>query len=79
LAAFARLREQAFECHQIGIGLALADLMAASAQRDFLRPLELALRAVRAGSEEPILGAAAEIRTMALAVLRELQGARPVS
>lgn len=75
--AFGKLREQAIECHQIGIGVRLAELMAASAQQDFLRPLELALRAAHAGSEDPILGAAAETRAIALEVMRELIAVKP--
>jgi DNA-binding transcriptional regulator YhcF (GntR family) len=76
--SFGTLREQAFECHRIGIGLKLADLMAASAQHGFLLPLEVALRAAHEGTQEPIMGAPAETQAIALEVLRELGGSRPM-
>jgi DNA-binding transcriptional regulator GbsR (MarR family) len=69
--ALFRLREQARECHAIGLGPALSDLMAGSAYADFLRPMELALRAA-AGDAEALDGTAPEIRAMAEEVLAEI-------
>ncbi|MGH8477021.1 MAG: MarR family transcriptional regulator [Methylococcales bacterium] len=51
--AMFRLKEQARECHTIGLGLALSDLIAASPHADFLRPLELALRAAHGDRDSP--------------------------
>ena len=69
---FYRLREQARECHRLGIGEKLAALMDASLYRDFLRPLALALRA--AGPEGlDVLGAAPpEMAILAREVYDEL-------
>jgi hypothetical protein len=69
---FYRLREQARECHRLGIGSKLAALMDASLYRDFLRPLALALRA--AGPEGlDVLGAAPpEMAILAREVYDEL-------
>ncbi|MGH8500331.1 MAG: hypothetical protein ACRERV_16210, partial [Methylococcales bacterium] len=51
--AMFRLKEQARECHTIGLGLALSDLIAASPHAEFLRPLELALRAAHGDRDSP--------------------------
>jgi len=74
--AFADIREQVFECHQMGVGARLADLMARSELADFLLPYRLALQAAEAGSDEPMLDAATEVQAMAKEVLRELVAAR---
>ena len=70
-AAFAMIRVQVFECHQMGIGIRLAELMARSELADFLLPYQLALHAA-AGSDGPMMNAAAEIQVMARAVLLDL-------
>ncbi|HWR00413.1 MAG TPA: tetratricopeptide repeat protein [Chlorobaculum sp.] len=69
---FYRLREQARECHRLGIGVKLATLMDGSLYRDFLRPFSLALRA--AGPEGlDVLGAAPpEMAILAREVYEEL-------
>lgn len=69
--ALYKLREQARECHGIGLGLALAALMAQSAHADFLKPLALALRAA-AGEAEALDGIPPELRTMAEEVKRDI-------
>ena len=45
---FHRLKEQARECHRIGLGAPLKDLMDKSAWADFLQPYALALGAAAA-------------------------------
>lgn len=72
-ASFSRLRAQVSECHRMGIGQRLADLMQASPLADFLAPFALALSAAGAGSMEALDGASAEIRVLASEVLRELE------
>lgn len=69
--ALFRVREQARECHGVGLGLALAALMAQSAHADFLKPLALALRAA-AGEAEALDGIPPEMRTMAEEVMRDI-------
>jgi len=65
------LREQSRECHDIGLGPALAELMAQSAHANFLKPITLALRA--ASSEvEALDGIPPELRTMVEEVLRDI-------
>ena len=61
---FHKLKEQAAECHQIGKGPALADLMENNPHADFLQPFSLALRAA-SGDEEALRGVAPEIREIA--------------
>lgn len=68
---FSRLREQACECHRIGLGPALAELMTQSARADFLKPISLALRAA-AGEAEAMDGIPPELRTMAEEVMRDI-------
>ena len=75
-SAFFRLREQCWECHPMGLGLPLADLMEASAWEAFLSPFSLALRAAASG--EAPAGAAPEVLTLAQEVLQELR-ALPVA
>ncbi|MDS4071198.1 MAG: tetratricopeptide repeat protein, partial [Candidatus Competibacter sp.] len=65
------VREQARECHGIGLGSALAELMAQSAHASFLKPLALALRAA-AGQAEALDGIPPELRTMAEEVMRDI-------
>jgi Flp pilus assembly protein TadD/energy-coupling factor transporter ATP-binding protein EcfA2 len=75
--AFAKIREQIRECHAIGLGPALRDLMNASPWADLLQPFALALGAAAAADPaEPLAGAPAELRTVAEEVLASLQGTR---
>ena len=69
--ALHRLESQARECHRIGLGTALAELMARSAHADFLKPIALALRAA-AGETEALDGIPPELRTMAEEVMRDI-------
>ncbi|MDS4041498.1 MAG: tetratricopeptide repeat protein [Candidatus Competibacter sp.] len=69
--ALNKLREQARECHGIGLGSALAELMAQSAHASFLKPLALALRAA-AGQAEALDGIPPELRTMAEEAMRDI-------
>ena len=66
-----KLREQAGECHRIGLGSALAELMAQSAHASFLKPIALALRTA-AGEAEALDGIPPELRTMVEEVLRDI-------
>jgi len=70
LALF-RVREQARECHGIGMGPALAELMEQSPHASFLKPIALALRAA-AGEAEALDGIPPELRTMAEEVMRDI-------
>lgn len=70
LALF-RLQEQARECHAIGRGPALADLLEASPHSELLQPIALALRAAEQGPQA-LDGVAAEIRTMAQESLKDI-------
>ena len=72
--AFYRLREQCWECDEIGLGQALADLMQASSLADFLQPFSLALLAATSG-EAPV-GAAPEFLSLASEVLEEIRARR---
>ncbi len=65
------LQEQARDCHSIGLGPALAELMAQSAHASFLKPIALALRAA-AGETEALDGTPPELRTMAEEVMRDI-------
>lgn len=69
--AFFRLREQCWECHPMGLGPQLAELMEVSAWESFLLPFSLALRAAASG--EALAGAAPEVLTLAGEVLQELR------
>ncbi len=69
---FFRIKEQCWECQQIGRGEALADLMANNAYAEFLKPFELALRTVN-GDSESIKGAAVEIQQLAEEVVLEIR------
>lgn len=69
--ALYRLRRQARECHGIGLGPALAELMAESPHANFLKPIALALRAA-AGEAEALDGIPPELRTMAEEVMRDI-------
>ncbi len=66
-----KLREQAGECHGIGLGPALAELMTQSAHASFLKPIALALRAA-SGEVEALDGIPPELRTMAQEVMRDI-------
>ncbi|WP_089728048.1 tetratricopeptide repeat protein [Candidatus Thiosymbion oneisti] len=70
--ALFRLQEQARECHAIGRGPALADLLEASPHAELLRPIALALRAADQGPQA-LDGVAAEIRTMAEESLKDIR------
>jgi Flp pilus assembly protein TadD/predicted ArsR family transcriptional regulator len=71
--AFARLREQSRECHAIGLGLALHDLMIASPWADLLQPFALALEAAAADDPaEALAGIPAELRAVAEEVLASI-------
>lgn len=70
--AFFRLREQARECHQIGIGSALAGLMDESAYADFLKPFSLALRSVGADGEDALAEAPPEVALLAREMRAEI-------
>jgi hypothetical protein len=75
---FDLLVEQAAECHQIGLGPALAGLMEESPYADFLKPLSLALR-VAAGADDGVLASEPpEIATMAEAVLVKIRKYQPI-
>jgi DNA-binding transcriptional ArsR family regulator len=69
--ALYELQEQARECHGIGLGPALAELMTQSAHASFLKPIALALRAA-AGEAEALDGIPPELRTMAEEVVRDI-------
>jgi predicted ArsR family transcriptional regulator len=69
--ALYRLRQQARECHGIGLGPALAELMAQSAHASFLKPIALGLRAA-SGEAEALDGIPPELRTMAEEVMRDV-------
>ena len=58
------LYQQCWECQQIGLGLALAELMSKSQYKEFLEPLELALRKIN-GDDDSIKGAAFEVQQLA--------------
>lgn len=66
-----KLKKQARECHGIGLGPALAELMAQSAHASFLKPIALALRTA-AGEAEALDGIPPELRTMAEEVMRDI-------
>ena len=67
-----RLDEQARECHQLGRGRALADLMAASSHADFLRPMILALYLLD-GNEDATLTWPLELQHLAREIADEWQ------
>lgn len=69
--ALYRLQRQARECHDIGLGPALAKLMAQSAHANFLKPMTLALRAA-SGEVEALDGIPPELRIMVEEVLRDI-------
>jgi len=68
---FFRLKEQIKECHDIGKGAALADLIEQSDFADFLKPYTLALRAAQ-GDPNAFKGVAKEIASMADEVYRDI-------
>lgn len=70
--ALFRLQEQARECHAIGRGPALADLLETSPHAELLQPIALALRAADQGLQA-LVGVAAEIRTMAEESLKDIR------
>jgi Flp pilus assembly protein TadD len=74
-SAFFLLREQARECHQIGIGPALANLMSESTYAEFLRPFSLALRAAGQEGEDALATAPPEMADIAREVLADLRRA----
>ena len=69
--AFFRLRKQCWECHSIGLGQPLAQMMEASSWGAFLLPFSLALRAATSGDAPS--GAAPEVLILADEVLLELR------
>jgi tetratricopeptide (TPR) repeat protein len=69
--ALYKLREQARECHCIGLGSALAERMEQSQHANFLKPIALALRAA-AGEVEALDGIPPELRVMAEEVMRDI-------
>ena len=69
--ALFRLQEQARECHAIGRGPDLADLLEVSPHAELLRPIALALRAADQGPRA-LDGVAAEVRTMAEESLQDI-------
>ncbi len=69
---FFEIKEQSWECQQIGRGLALVDLMAGNPYAGFLKPFEMALRKVN-GDNETIKGAPLEIRQLAEEIVIEIQ------
>jgi Flp pilus assembly protein TadD len=75
--AFAKIREQTRECHAIGLGPVLRDLMGASPWADLLQPFALALGAAAATDPaEALAGVPAELRTVAEEVLASIQERR---
>lgn len=72
--AFFRLKEQTRECYAIGLGVALMELMTASAWSDFLQPFTLALAVATQNDVQAIIGAPMEIRVLAEEVLEGLAG-----
>jgi tetratricopeptide (TPR) repeat protein len=58
------VEEQAVECHALGLGLAMADLLAKDPMADRLKPIELALRHAN-GQAESLLDQPAELQAMA--------------
>ena len=72
--AFSRLKEQARECQDIGLGSSLKDLMGAGTWADFLQPFALALGAAAADDPaDALAGAPPELRTLAEEILAELR------
>jgi Flp pilus assembly protein TadD len=61
---FFRIKELCWESQPMGLGLALAQLMADNVYAEFLKPFELALRKVN-GDSETIKGAPLEIQQLA--------------
>ncbi|MBC7953535.1 MAG: tetratricopeptide repeat protein [Rhodospirillaceae bacterium] len=70
--AFFRLMEQARECHEIGLGKALRDLMEESQFADFLQPFSLALHAAALGDADSVAAAPPEVQALAQEVLDQL-------
>lgn len=68
------LEEQMYECHQIGCGLALADLLAQSPHAPRLLPLELALRHAN-GQAERLWSEPAEVQALAREIAQQLDTA----
>ena len=62
------------DCHDTGLGTALADLMDQSAYADFLKPYSLAVRAAALGDTRIFRGAAQEIANMAEEVYKVVFG-----
>lgn len=71
--AFLQMKNQTRECHAIGLGQALQNLMEQSAWAEFLQPFSLALAAASQGDTQILAGAPAEVRSLAEEVLAELQ------
>lgn len=76
---FDLLVEQAAECHQIGLGLQLAELMEGSPYADFLKPISMALRVAEGAGDEVFAEAPPEIATMAEAVLAAIRKRQPAA
>lgn len=70
--ALSRIQEQARECHAMGLGTLLADLIDASEYADLLCPIGLAPRAAHSGNQA-FDGIPAEIRGMAEESLADIQ------
>ena len=71
--ALYKLREQAYECRRIGLGIALAELMEQSTYAGFLKPITLALRAAT-GQADALEGIPPEMQSMAQEVLQSILG-----
>lgn len=67
--AFYRLKEQVWECHELGLGARLADWMAESGQAGFLQPFIQALYTL-AGAREKLLDLPAETRQLVEEIVR---------
>ncbi|OQX05247.1 MAG: hypothetical protein BWK76_27750 [Desulfobulbaceae bacterium A2] len=75
--AFYRLREQTRDCHQLGLGEALASLMEECLYAEFLRPLSLALRAAGPAGVDILASAPPEMAQLAAEVRDEIIAAAP--
>lgn len=67
--AFYRLKEQVWECHELGLGARLADWMAESGQAGFLQPFIQALYTL-AGAKEKLLDLPAETQQLVEEIVR---------
>ena len=73
--AFQRIAEQCFECQQLGLGTALAQLMDDNNYRQFLLPFALALRVVN-GDDAALAAVAPEYHAVTREIVARLRGAR---